>query len=130
MYNGQIVRYLLEKRRIPNKELLKYIGKDKEGGNSALRQIISGNPTVRTLEPVADFFGVSMDVFFKREVAFVPSSSHVVGNGNAVGNGNTIMTPTACEFQAQIEHLQQLLEEKDKRIETLETLVQILKESK
>lgn len=130
MYNGQIVKYLLETRKITNKELLKYIGKDKEGGNSALRQIINGNPTVRTLEPVADFFGVSMDIFFKREVAFTPSSSHIFGNGNAVGNGNTVMTPTAYEFQAKLEHLEQLLEEKNKRIETLETLVKLLQNPK
>lgn len=129
MYNGQIVKSLLEARKIPNKELLKYLGKDKPGGNSALRQIINGNPNVRTLEPVADFFGVSMDVFFKREVAFSPLSSQVVGNGNAVGNGNSVSSGSA-EYEAKIEALERLIEEKDKRIETLETLVDVLKSNK
>lgn len=130
MYNGQIVKYLLETRKITNKELLKYLGKDKEGGNSALRQIINGNPTVRTLEPVADFFGVSMDVFFKREVAFLPSSNQVVGNGNAVGNGNFVSTHKEAENLTKIEALEKLIEEKDKRIEALEMLVSVLKSNK
>lgn len=129
MYNGQIVKHLLETRKIPNKELLKYLGKDKPGGNSALRQIINGNPNVRTLEPVADFFGVSMDVFFKREVAFSPLSNQVVRNGNAVGNGNSISAGNA-EYEVKIEALKRLIEEKDKRIETLETLVDVLKSNK
>lgn len=130
MYNGHIVKHLLEIRKISNKELLQYLGKDKEGGNSALRQIINGNPTVRTLEPVADFFGVSMDVFFKREVAFLPSSSQVVGNGNAVGNGNSISSNKEAEHQAKIDALEKLIEEKDKRIETLEMLVSVLKSNR
>lgn len=129
MYNGQIVKSLLEARKIPNKELLKYLGKDKPGGNSALRQIINGNPNVRTLEPVADFFGVSMDVFFKREVAFSPLSNQIVGNGNAVGNGNSVSTGNE-EYKVKIEALERLIEEKDKRIETLETLVDVLKSNK
>lgn len=129
MYNGLIIEQLLETRKIQKRVILDYLHIPREGGGTALKQIITGNPTVRRLEPVADFFQVSMDIFFNRKVPFTPLGS-VVGNGNAVGNGNTIMTPTACEFQAQLEHLQQLLEEKNKRIETLETLVQILKESK
>lgn len=126
MYNGQIIRRLLEVRKIPNKELLAYLGYAREGGNSSLAQIIDGNPTVKRLEPVADFFQVSMDVFFERKVQFTTSPNHVFGNGNAVGNGNTIMTPAENEYKMKIENLERLLDEKDKRIETLETLVKIL----
>lgn len=126
MYNGQIIRRLLDVRKIPNKDLLAYLGYNREGGNSSLTQIIEGNPTVRRLEPVADFFQVSMDVFFERKVQFATSPNHVFGNGNAVGNGNTIMTPAENEYKIKIENLERLLEEKDKRIETLQTLVEIL----
>lgn len=126
MYNGQIIRRLLDVRKIPNKDLLTYLGYNREGGNSSLTQIIEGNPTVRRLEPVADFFQVSMDVFFERKVQFTTSPNHVFGNGNAVGNGNTIMTPAENEYKIKIENLERLLEEKDKRIETLQTLVEIL----
>lgn len=130
MYNGQIIRRLLEVRKIPNKELLAYLGYAREGGNSSLAQIIDGNPTVKRLEPVADFFQVSMDVFFERKVQFTTSPNHVFGNGNAVGNGNTIMTPAENEYKMKIENLERLLDEKDKRIETLETLVKILQNQK
>lgn len=130
MYNGQIIRRLLEVRKIPNKELLAYLGYAREGGNSSLAQIIDGNPTVKRLEPVADFFQVSMDVFFERKVQFTTSPNHVFGNGNAVGNGNTIMTPAENEYKMKIENLERLLDEKDKRIETLETLVKILQNKK
>lgn len=130
MYNGKIIKRLLEVKKIPNKELLAYIGHNREGGNSSLNQIINGNPTVRRLEPVADFFEVSMDIFFERKVQFTTSPNHVFGNGNAVGNGNTIMTPAENEYKMKIESLERLLEEKEKRIETLETLVQVLQERK
>ena len=125
MYNGQIIRTLLEARKIQNKELLTYLGYNRDGGNSSLNQIIEGNPTVRRLEPVADFFQVSMDVFFERNIQFA-TSPYVFGNGNAVGNGNTIMTHAENEYKMRIENLERLLEEKDKRIETLQTLVDIL----
>lgn len=130
MYNGLIIEELLESRKIQKKVILDYLEIPREGGGTSLKQIITGNPTVKRLEPVADFFQVSMDVFFNRKVPFTPLGSNVVGNGNAVGNGNTIMTPTVCEFQAKLEHLEQLLEEKDKRIETLETLVKLLQNPK
>ena len=66
-----------------------------------------------------------MDVFFERNIQFA-TSPYVFGNGNAVGNGNTIMTPAENEYKMRIENLERLLEEKDKRIETLQTLVDIL----
>ena len=67
MYNGNIIRQLLVERNIPNKELLRYLGTE---ANASLAQIVNGNPTVKRLEKVADFFGVSMDVFFDREKPF------------------------------------------------------------
>lgn len=125
MYNGLIIRDLLESRKIPNKTLLEFLSREK-GGNTALKQIIEGNPTVRRLEPIADFFRVSMDTFFERKVPFTPVHGHIVGNGNAIGNGNTITTIAENEYKTKIENLERLLEEKEKRIETLETLVQVL----
>lgn len=64
MYNGQIIKQLLAEKNIHNKELLSYLGTE---ANSSLSQIVNGNPTVKRLEKVADFFGVSMDLFFERE---------------------------------------------------------------
>ena len=130
MYNGLIIEQLLEARKIQKKVILDYLGIPREGGGTALKQIMTGNPTVKRLEPVADFFQVSMDVFFNRNVPFSSLASHVVGNGNAVGTGNSVITPQENESQLKIEVLERLIEEKDKRIEVLEMLVATLKSNK
>ena len=130
MYNGLIIEQLLDARKIQKKVILDYLGIPREGGGTALKQIMTGNPTVKRLEPVADFFQVSMDVFFNRNVPFSPLASHVVGNGNAVGTGNSIITPQDNESQLKIEALERLLEEKDKRIKVLEMLVTTLQSNK
>ena len=130
MYNGLIIERLLEARKIQKKVILDYLGIPREGGGTALKQIMTGNPTVKRLEPVADFFQVSMDVFFERNVPFTPLASHIVGNGNAVGTGNSIVTPQENESLLKIEALERLIEEKDKRIEVLEMLVAALKSNK
>lgn len=130
MYNGLIIEELLSSRKIQKRVILDYLKIPREGGGTALKQIITGNPTVKRLEPVADFFQVSMDVFFNRKVPFTPLGSNVIGNGNAVGNGNTITTLTENEYKTKVENLERLLEEKDKRIHTLETLVEVLQNSK
>ena len=127
MYNGLIIEQLLEARKIQKKVILDYLKIPREGGGTALKQIMTGNPTVKRLEPVADFFQVSMDVFFNRKVPFSPLASHVVGNGNAIGTGNSIITQKENESQLRIETLERLIEEKDKRIEVLEMLVATLK---
>lgn len=130
MYNGRIIKHLLEVNKIPNKELLEYLGYNRDGGNTSLTQIMDGNPTVKRLEPVADFFKVSMDVFFNRSVKFSTASNHVVGNGNAVDTGNSIISPQENENLLKIEALEKLIVEKDKRIEVLEMLVTALKSQK
>ena len=130
MYNGLIIEQLLDARKIQKKVILDYLGIPREGGGTALKQIMTGNPTVKRLEPVADFFQVSMDVFFNRNVPFSPLASHIVGNGNAVGTGNSIITPQDNESQLKIEALERLLEEKDKRIKVLEMLVTALQSNK
>ena len=102
MYNGFIINKLLEDRRLRKVELTDYLKYPRKGGNSSLQQIITGNPTVKNLEPIADFFQVSMDVFFERKVPINPATSIVNGNGNAIGNGNTI-TISENEYKLKIE---------------------------
>ena len=113
MYNGQIIKQLLAERNIPNKELLKYLGTE---ANSSLSQITNGNPTVKRLERVADFFGISMDTFFEREKPYksiMPS-----------GNNNELF------YKEKIELLEKLIKEKDERIKLLENVNQLLMSDK
>lgn len=109
MYNGNIIRQLLVEKNIPNKELLKYLGTE---ANASLAQIVNGNPTVKRLEKVADFFGVSMDVFFDREKPFKACQSAHEDN--------------ELQYKEKIALLERLLEEKDKRIALLEQMNQLV----
>jgi len=121
MYNGQVIKDLLKQRNLKGKDLLSYLGSTE----NSLSQLTNGNPTVRRLEKVADFFGMSMDIFFLRNIHFGHSSNAINGNGNVMGNCNN--STREQELSAQIESLKLLLEEKDKRIETLEEMVKLLK---
>lgn len=109
MYNGNIIRQLLVERNIPNKELLRYLGTE---ANASLAQIVNGNPTVKRLEKVADFFGVSMDVFFDREKPFKACPPAHEDN--------------ELQYKEKIALLERLLEEKDKRIALLEQMNQLV----
>lgn len=109
MYNGNVIKQLLLDKKVTNKELLKYLGTE---ANASLAQIVNGNPTVKRLEKVADFFGVSMDVFFEREKPFKAYSS-------AHGDNEQ-------QYKEKIELLERLLEEKDKRILLLEQMNQLV----
>ena len=109
MYNGNVIKQLLLDKKVTNKELLRYLGTE---ANASLAQIVNGNPTVKRLEKVADFFGVSMDVFFEREKPFkaYPSAHGVF----------------VQQYKENIELLERLLEEKDKRILLLEQMNQLV----
>lgn len=109
MYNGNVIKQLLLDKKVTNKELLRYLGTE---ANASLAQIVNGNPTVKRLEKVADFFWVSMDVFFEREKPFKAYSS-------AHGDNEQ-------QYKEKIELLERLLEEKDKRILLLEQMNQLV----
>ena len=109
MYNGNVIKQLLLDKKVTNKELLRYLGTE---ANASLAQIVNGNPTVKRLEKVADFFGVSMDVFFEREKPFKAYPS-------AHGDNEQ-------QYKEKIELLERLLEEKDKRIQLLEQMNQLV----
>lgn len=109
MYNGNVIKQLLLDKKVTNKELLRYLGTE---AYASLAQIVNGNPTVKRLEKVADFFGVSMDVFFEREKPFKAYPS-------AHGDNEQ-------QYKEKIELLERLLEEKDKRILLLEQMNQLV----
>jgi transcriptional regulator with XRE-family HTH domain len=126
MYNGQIVRLLLDRQNKRPVDLLIYLGKKQSGGSAYINSLVDGNPTARTLEKVADFFGVSMDAFFVREKSLSLGSTSVVGNGNAVGTCSNVVSDSASQNE-KIKLLESLINDKDKRIETLEAMIELLK---
>lgn len=102
MYNGKVIRRLLKERGILQKELLEYLYPDPRKRNGSIVQLENGNPTVKTLERIADFFQVSMDIFFDRS-AYANPTTKTIDNG----------------LKNQIETLQALADEKERFIQHL-----------
>lgn len=112
MYNPQKIYDLLSEHKLQQKELLRALGKNDK---ASLKQMCERDIRVSTLEKIADYFQVPVDTFFDR-----PNSVSISGNGHKVHHiyvGET----------SDVKHLENLLEEKDKRIQLLEEMVEILK---
>ena len=82
-----------------------------------------GNPKADNLEKLADFLQCPIDYFLDRKVELSKEGVSISGNGNKVqhGNGN-VMTEQAKE----IDHLKQLLEERERILQEKERTIQIL----
>lgn len=119
MYNGEKIKELILQRKIKQIAFIQSVG---WSGTSQLNQVVNGDPRVSTLEKVADFFQVSMDTFFKRNVMF-ESGNHVVGDSN---NINSLIYGD-IGLQSQVKMLEQFIAEKDKRITALEEMIDLLK---
>ena len=116
MYNGIIISTLLEERKITKKEFLNAM---EWSSFSQYRQLVTGNPTARVLERVADILQVPIDTFFTRSISVTPS---ILGSGNTFNNNNSVVITNQLQH-AQIDSLEKLIEEKDKRILLLEKLL-------
>ncbi len=115
MYNPNKINELLEESGASKKQLLDYMGKN---WNGSLKNIITGDIRVSKLEKIADFFGVPVDAFFDREPA---------NFGLRIGGARNNVHHFSVGSDTQA--LQQLIDEKDKRIKVLEEMIEILKAS-
>ena len=117
MYNYQKVYQLLEERKVTQKDLLEYLGKKTNG---SLSQLFRGDLKASNVEKIADFFNLPIDYFFDRQPE--GDGLNINGNKNHVHNfsiNKSLITENR--------NLEKLLEEKDKRITTLEEMVELLK---
>lgn len=124
MYNGIVIEELLSERKLRKKDIQDALGIS----YNSYKTIVYGNPTVKTLEPVADFFKVSMDVFFNRESCGSNKVGNVSGNSNKIQQGKVNVMQSSLE--KEIENLKLLLTEKDKVISEKERLIQVLMKDK
>lgn len=124
MYNGTVIEELLSERKLRKKDIQDALGIS----YNSYKTIVYGNPTVKTLEPVADFFKVSMDVFFNRESCGSNKIGNVSGNSNKIQQGKVNVMQSSLE--KEIENLKLLLTEKDKVISEKERLIQVLMKDK
>lgn len=113
MFVGDRISCLIEERGITKVSLYTAIG---ISGPGLDKMIAGANVRVGSLEKIADFFKVSMDYFFDREIdsASINIGHHVNGNGNNVSGDIEL-----SECQRELSHLRQLLEEKERTIQIL-----------
>lgn len=124
MFIPNRIEQLLEERKVTKVYLAQQIGVSLAG----LKKMIAGNslPSVEKVEKIADFFNVPMDFFFDREAERIS-----VNIGHQVsGTGNITGDISLNECQKELEHLKEIIKEKDKIIEEKERLIQILLSSK
>ena len=65
MYNGSIIKELLDSKKIPYGDLLKALGMNPK--HTSVNSLVRGNPSAKRLEEIADFLGVPIDTLFIRE---------------------------------------------------------------
>ena len=65
MYNGSIIKELLDSKKIPYGDLLKALGMNPK--QTSVNSLVRGNPSAKRLEEIADFLGVPIDTLFIRE---------------------------------------------------------------
>lgn len=126
MFIAARIEELLNSRKgLSKKALCEKIGISVQGFDNILK---GTEPGVNKVERIADFFKVSIDYFFDRNIDMPNQKLTVSGNGNKVqnGDGNVMIESQAKE----IEHLQQLLAEKEKALADKERTIQILMDKK
>lgn len=124
MYNGRVINQLLSDRNIKKSEFMNAIG---WRSGTQYRQAVEGNPTAATLEKIADFFCVPIDVFFDRE-GIEYERCNIVGHGNNVQNVNSIIYAERKEKE-RTDTFIKLIEEKDNHIRTLQKMISMLEQS-
>lgn len=120
MFTPERIEQLLEDRKVTKVHLAEQIGISIAG----LKKMIAGSslPSVEKVEKIADFFNVPMDYFFNREAERIS-----VNIGHKVsGTGNVTGGITLNECQKELEHLRDIIKEKNKILEEKERLIQIL----
>ena len=121
MFNPDKIRRLFEDRNISQAQFIK----DTSISKSNLYVWLNNTsiPGADNLEIIADYFNVPIDYFFDRETNSLGISigHQVKGNGNKISGEITL-----SECQKEIEHLNALLEEKERVISEKERTIQIL----
>lgn len=115
MYNGLIIKDLLKQQGKKAKDLLAVLEVNSNGSISQL--VKDANPTAKRLEVIADFLDIPIDALFIRE--------HQPSGSNVVGNDNHVASITIGALNGQLKGLQQIIAEKDKRIQLLEEMLDL-----
>lgn len=118
MFNGQILRKLIVDAGLTNKQFQKLMFGNKSTDLYHLEN--AKNLRSDTLERLRDVLKCSMDDFF------TPPSWATTDNGTVVGSNNVLSNVAIGSGSMEVQYLKELLEEKNKRITTLENYIKLL----
>lgn len=118
MFNGQILRKLIVDAGLTNKQFQKLMFGNKSTDLYHLEN--AKNLRSDTLERLRDVLKCSMDDFF------TPPSWATADAGTVVGSNNVLSNVAIGSGTMEVQYLKELLEEKNKRITTLENYIKLL----
>lgn len=122
MFNGQILRKLIADAGLTNKQFQQQMFGSKTTDIYHLER--AKNLRSDTLERLRDVLKCSMDDFFT-----VPSWAKG-GTSPIVGSNNVLSSVAIGDSSTEVQYLKELLQEKDKRINTLENYIKLLEAKK
>lgn len=118
MYNGQVLRKLIAEAGLTKKQFEEQVFQGKSTGLYHVETATS--VTCNTLERMRDVLKCSMDDFFTTPEWATKKTGEVIGSNNVLSNVKI------NNSKMETQYLKELIQEKDKRINTLENYIKLL----
>lgn len=118
MYNGQVLRKLIAEAGLTKKQFEEQVFQGKSTGLYHVETATS--VTCNTLERMRDVLKCSMDDFFTTPEWATKKTGEVIGSKNVLSNVRI------NNSKMETQYLKELIQEKDKRINTLENYIKLL----
>ena len=118
MYNGQVLRKLIAEAVLTKKQFEEQVFQGKSTGLYHVETATS--VTCNTLERMRDVLKCSMDDFFTTPEWATKKTGEVIGSNNVLSNVRI------NNSKMETQYLKELIQEKDKRINTLENYIKLL----
>jgi predicted transcriptional regulator len=118
MYNGQVLRKLIAEAGLTKKQFEEQVFQGKSTGLYHVETATS--VTCNTLERMRDVLKCSMDDFFTTPEWATKKTGEVIGSNNVLSNVRI------NNSKMETQYLKELIQEKDKRINTLENYIKLL----
>ena len=118
MYNGQVLRKLIAEAGLTKKQFEEQVFQGKSTGLYHVETATS--VTCNTLERMRDVLKCSMDDFFTTPEWATKKTGEVIGSNNVLSNVKI------NNSKMETQYLKELIQEKDKRINTLDNYIKLL----
>lgn len=118
MYNGQVLRKLIAEAGLTKKQFEEQVFQGKSTGLYHVETATS--VTCNTLERMRDVLKCSMDDFFTTPEWATKKTGEVIRSNNVLSNVRI------NNSKMETQYLKELIQEKDKRINTLENYIKLL----